>query len=733
MSENTRNQKFIRRLLERISDGGGFIEDIWIDREVKLPGAEGGEVCTARSYTGNSIVNLTELLKEDLRHSFELGRFTFRFVAANYGSGKTALLYYFYELITTEAYSPCSIVIFFPLSDLLTMEGSESFSVKLTRYLLAQTFLELLQPNFALSARSKAENILKQILNDDQITALKSTLNSKAAFINQFNECFTGKKFSFEEFFLSVVHEISEINSYFTFVYLIDELDELRKYADHAQSTRSVIRALIKRAIQVYESDIRLIIYMVGISEEVDSFIKSDPVLRSHVSRKGIITLVAGRTDEFEKIKEKITERIEGAYRGYPNFEEARREIHNIQIDPDSNYLRGFCQDYADKILVIHEKYFKDVPEKSFEGSNNQFGERIKEECQRYWKDYLRDSRSKYKLLLISDSVKAEDHTFNCYARLIQNEQTVAYAYGGARNYELLNKHFDDFCKQLKSANFSTTKVHGDPPDFAFIIVPKCSDLLKKKLDSKNIQLITSRSQSQLTVFDESRARKLNNNIPEPNDKELLQESPTATVYRNINTPQKELLIEVLKGTFIRQKTVDTIINNSPYKNWDDLVSRVKLTLNQKRKLQEKIERKELSFQVDIFLSHNSKDKAEIIKIAKQLKKRGVSTWIDKEDLRGGDLWQKELGEAIERSRVAVIFIGSAGLGCWQKIELDLCLQKFVSQENLLIIPVILSDYEGDLKFQHPALRLNQWIDLRSSTSNNLINHLAQITIVRYS
>ncbi|KPA09530.1 Toll-Interleukin receptor domain protein [Candidatus Magnetomorum sp. HK-1] len=52
-----------------------------------------------------------------------------------------------------------------------------------------------------------------------------------------------------------------------------------------------------------------------------------------------------------------------------------------------------------------------------------------------------------------------------------------------------------------------------------------------------------------------------------------------------------------------------------------------------------------------IFISYASKDKKHATKIYNRLKKRFFSTFIDIEDLKGGDPWRTKIQKQIKKSR----------------------------------------------------------------------------------
>ncbi|MDF5718100.1 MAG: hypothetical protein PUP93_30595, partial [Rhizonema sp. NSF051] len=176
MAEDAGKKNDIREFLERVNHGVRFIEDIWIERDIKQRGSE-GKFNEARSLSGRPISNITELLTDDLKHSFDDGSFTFRFVAAVPGSGKTTLLDYLRELIEVEPkYKRCAIVVQFPFNELLSESGNESFGVKFYAYTLTQTFWELMRDdNTSLSTDIKgiAENFLIKIIGKEKVAQLK--------------------------------------------------------------------------------------------------------------------------------------------------------------------------------------------------------------------------------------------------------------------------------------------------------------------------------------------------------------------------------------------------------------------------------------------------------------------------------------------------------------------------------------------------------------------------------
>lgn len=572
MPEDAGKKKFIKDFLQQVQPGEGFVEDIWIDRVVRPPGSD-GEGSTAKSLSGRSISKITELLEDDLKHTFDDGYFTFRFVAALVGSGKTSLLTYLHELTKTKpTYEKHSVVVRFQLSDLLTVGGSQSFSIKLYCHLLAQTFWELIHnSNLSPSVKKVAENILSDFLETSEVSQLKSA-TKLIAFRSKFNKYFAESGVSFEDLFFEIISQVKEVESQFTFVYLTDELDALQrfpKYPTEIDETRALFKALIKRASQQFGKKIRLLIYLVGTSDNIGSFISGDSVLSSLV-HDSVINLNKGYTNEFEMIRQKIEERLKGAYKGYKDFSQAEQEIKKIQLDR-ANTLREFFQYYTGEVLKIHEKYFEQEPEQIFEGNARQL---VENECKKKWTSYL--IQSAYKLSAVSTTIVLAGHAFDCCVELLHNNTPVARAFGEAKNYELLSGHLKTFDEWLKDVDFKPFKPDGTPPDLAFMIAPACPSLLQRKLELKKIQFIPSDKQTGG-----------NSGKTDPS---------TSTNTVDINTADKVSLISAFKGTGVRQTTINKLMNMRTYKDLDQLASKLKFTSEVKSKLKTKLDNGDICF-----------------------------------------------------------------------------------------------------------------------------------------
>lgn len=100
-------------------------------------------------------------------------------------------------------------------------------------------------------------------------------------------------------------------------------------------------------------------------------------------------------------------------------------------------------------------------------------------------------------------------------------------------------------------------------------------------------------------------------------------------------------------------------------------------------------ERETLKF--DVFLCHNHADKPAVRALASALKARGLQPWLDEDQLRPGQPWQRLLEHQIKSIGSAAVCVGQAGIGPWQMLELEGFLRQFVKR-SAPVIPVLLAD-----------------------------------------
>lgn len=707
MADYLERSTFIENFLTKVSRGRDFTQDIWIEREVKRKG-EGGEVTKVDSFSEKNIKNLTELLEDDLDHCFNRGMFVFRLVAAIAGSGKTTLLSYFRELIKIKNDDSKFItVVSFDLpTKLQNLSNTQSFHNKFYSYILAETLYKILRKE---EIRSVAEYVLRTLVGEKGFNELDQTRDFEIGFIGKFNNFFKDIDIDLQDVFLSVIRQVSAINPQYTFVYLIDELDDaLRESSSQAQQMRSVFKTLMNRISgKDYNDEIRLLMYLAGTSDILNEFITLESAGERRFSTYNI-ALGFGLLDEFQKITEKIISRIKGAYKDCEGYEEASHKIQKIDEKIKSKrsgktqVLGSYCSDYARAVLAICKEHFGDKPEKHFEGTTKQLAEIIELTCKNKWKEYW--NKPGYKLQLEKISNNSDEHIFKCYVKLLKDGEAVASAYGGSRNYELLGGYVDRFVQLLEIAHFKPDGYNENPPDIAFILSPiECSSFLKRKLSSKKTHFINS-SRTTLDILKSGASS---------STQEVVAENKFSI---DINLSNENALLNIFKDTNIHRGIIKKIIASRPYRDLADLVSKVQgIASSRRQTIQEKLDKNEICFRISAFISYNTQDKLEVDKIVSKLRENKISYWIDDEILAGEEI-RKKLEEVIKSDRLwaAVVFYGKNGPGSWQDVEISTLLRKNITYKDL-IIPVVLKSCTEEPQVS-PFLENLKYVDFRKRT-----------------
>jgi energy-coupling factor transporter ATP-binding protein EcfA2 len=124
--------------------------------------------------------------------------------------------------------------------------------------------------------------------------------------------------------------------------------------------------------------------------------------------------------------------------------------------------------------------------------------------------------------------------------------------------------------------------------------------------------------------------------------------------------------------------------------------------------------------QRDLFLSYNSSDRNEVVKVQQLLSLRNISTFYDRTDLTPGQPWFDELETALGQVRGVAVFIGKEGLGTIQKREMQFALARQGREEKegrpFSVVPVLLPGCDAEMV--SGFLALNTWVDLRRNVED---------------
>jgi WD40 repeat protein len=117
----------------------------------------------------------------------------------------------------------------------------------------------------------------------------------------------------------------------------------------------------------------------------------------------------------------------------------------------------------------------------------------------------------------------------------------------------------------------------------------------------------------------------------------------------------------------------------------------------------------------DVFLSHNSREKPVVERIAEKLKREGFEPWLDKWCLTPAGDWQDELATGLRASEACAVFIGPSGIGSWEDLEYKLATDRMAKDRAFRVFLVLLPGLPEpfDTSALPPFLSTRTWIDLR--------------------
>jgi hypothetical protein len=99
-----------------------------------------------------------------------------------------------------------------------------------------------------------------------------------------------------------------------------------------------------------------------------------------------------------------------------------------------------------------------------------------------------------------------------------------------------------------------------------------------------------------------------------------------------------------------------------------------------------------MSHKFNVFISHSHQDREWTRKLSEALKQRGLSVWLDEDQIRPGEEWGQRILEGLQKSSHIVFLIGpGASLSKSLALELGMALA-----ERKPIIPVVDKDVSSE-------------------------------------
>ncbi len=107
-----------------------------------------------------------------------------------------------------------------------------------------------------------------------------------------------------------------------------------------------------------------------------------------------------------------------------------------------------------------------------------------------------------------------------------------------------------------------------------------------------------------------------------------------------------------------------------------------------------------------VFVSYSRKDSETVDHIVARLDEDKFDTWIDREEIHGGDLWREEIVEAIDNAYAFVLMLSPDSVASDNvRKEVDLS-----EQAGKALVPLLLAPTQLPSAFRYPLAGI-QWIE----------------------
>lgn len=92
-----------------------------------------------------------------------------------------------------------------------------------------------------------------------------------------------------------------------------------------------------------------------------------------------------------------------------------------------------------------------------------------------------------------------------------------------------------------------------------------------------------------------------------------------------------------------------------------------------------------------IFLSHNSKDKPFVRKLADDLRSQGFYVWVDEAEIKLGDSLIEKIRDGLDRVEyVGVVLSNNSINSQWVKKEIDIAMNQEIEDKKIKVLPLML-------------------------------------------
>ncbi|SVC60658.1 uncharacterized protein METZ01_LOCUS313512, partial [marine metagenome] len=130
----------------------------------------------------------------------------------------------------------------------------------------------------------------------------------------------------------------------------------------------------------------------------------------------------------------------------------------------------------------------------------------------------------------------------------------------------------------------------------------------------------------------------------------------------------------------------------------------------------------------EIFASYSREDQAQVFPIVDKLRERGLNIWIDQEGIHGAKLWSQEIVNAIDNSKVFILF-ASAKAFLSKNVTKELAL---ASESDKHILPIFIEDAEIPPAMKYQLAGIQHLVHEQGQTehtADNILRTLGNLDI----
>lgn len=109
-----------------------------------------------------------------------------------------------------------------------------------------------------------------------------------------------------------------------------------------------------------------------------------------------------------------------------------------------------------------------------------------------------------------------------------------------------------------------------------------------------------------------------------------------------------------------------------------------------------------------VFLSYAHKDSAKVVSIVQDLQKYGFDVWIDRQNIKGGELWSEEIARAIRKCHYYVLLVSKASTQS-DSIRREVHLAH-LKNRKMILLRLDATEIPDEIAFQTIGV---QWIDTK--------------------